>query len=184
MRAEVAGMAPREDESEAEVTDSEGGSEVEAELECAICCLPYDRDARAPRRLGVARGSWRPARCCHVLCTACLRRLARGTVVTCPFCRRLTRLRTPPLPPVDAALWQRLPRAGVAGAGGDVTAAAGQWRWWQTLKQALTGGDAHAPCNRECQPRSGREADLPSGSKGPRGGGGGSSGVFWPQVGP
>ncbi|XP_059574200.1 RING finger protein 227 isoform X2 [Alligator mississippiensis] len=140
-------MAPREDESEAEVTDSEGGSEVEAELECAICCLPYDRDARAPRRLGVARGSWRPARCCHVLCTACLRRLARGTVVTCPFCRRLTRLRTPPLPPVDAALWQRLPRAGVAGAGGDVTAAAGQWRWWQTLKQALTGGDAHAPCN-------------------------------------
>ncbi|XP_026516140.1 RING finger protein 227 [Terrapene carolina triunguis] len=111
-----------------------------AELECGICYLPYDRQARAPRRLGPAHGAWRrPAPCRHALCTACLCRLARDQgweAVTCPFCRTLTSLRVRSrggggeagtrwrssssrrrlaLPPVDPELWKRIGRREGAG---------------------------------------------------------------------
>ncbi|XP_066486514.1 RING finger protein 227 [Tiliqua scincoides] len=111
----------------------EGGTE---ELECGICCMPYDRCGRAPRRLGGARGSWKPSRCRHVLCSACVCQLAREgwwEEVTCPYCRAVTSLRERGnflvagvrrgsttlvgggrrhlvLPPIDAELWQRVVR--------------------------------------------------------------------------
>ncbi|XP_037743174.1 RING finger protein 227 [Chelonia mydas] len=113
--------------------NAEGGAA--AELECGICYLPYDRGARAPRRLGPAHGAWRrPAPCRHALCTACLCRLARDQsweAVTCPFCRTPTSLRVRgrgwqagtrrrsrssssrhrlALPPVDPELWKRIGR--------------------------------------------------------------------------
>ncbi|KAJ6654886.1 hypothetical protein lerEdw1_006357 [Lerista edwardsae] len=111
----------------------EGGAE---DLECGICCMPYDRCGRAPRRLGGARGSWKPSRCRHVLCSACVCQLAREgwwEQVTCPYCRTVTLLRERSnflvagvrrgsatlagggrrrlvLPPIDAELWQRVVR--------------------------------------------------------------------------
>ncbi|XP_077170511.1 RING finger protein 227 [Paroedura picta] len=109
--------------------DEEGGASA-AELECGICCLPYDCCGRAPRRLGGARGSWKPSQCRHVVCSACVRRLAREggwEEVTCPYCRAVTPLRERAhflvagvrrssgygrrrlvLPPVDTELWQRV----------------------------------------------------------------------------
>ncbi|KAM6450448.1 RING finger protein 227 [Liasis olivaceus] len=103
--------------------------EAEA-LECGICCMPYDRCGRAPRRLGGARGSWKPSRCRHVICSACVCQLAREgwwEEVTCPYCRAVTSLRERGnllaagvrrgsggwrrrlvLPPIDAELWQRV----------------------------------------------------------------------------
>ncbi|XP_053114701.1 RING finger protein 227 [Hemicordylus capensis] len=115
----------------------EGGAE---ELECGICCMPYDRCGRAPRRLGGAHGSWKPSRCRHVLCSACVCQLAREgwwEEVTCPYCRAVTSLRERGnflvagvrrgsnslvrgvggarrrlvLPPIDTELWQRVVRA-------------------------------------------------------------------------
>ncbi|XP_072833277.1 RING finger protein 227 isoform X2 [Pogona vitticeps] len=102
------------------------------ELECGICCMPYDRCGRAPRRLGGARGSWKPSRCRHVICSACVCQLAREgwwEEVTCPYCRAVTSLRERGnllvagvrrgsgagrrrlvLPPIDAELWQRVVR--------------------------------------------------------------------------
>lgn len=110
----------------AEEVESEGASE----LECGICCMPYDRCGRAPRRLGGARGSWKPSRCRHVICSACVCQLAREgwwEEVTCPYCRAVTSLRERGnllaagvrrssggwrrrlvLPPIDAELWQRV----------------------------------------------------------------------------
>ncbi|XP_063157722.1 RING finger protein 227 [Candoia aspera] len=104
--------------------------EEAAELECGICCMPYDRCGRAPRRLGGARGSWKPSRCRHVICSACVCQLAREgwwEEVTCPYCRAITSLRERGnllaasvrrgsggwrrrlvLPPIDAELWQRV----------------------------------------------------------------------------
>ncbi|XP_060111659.1 RING finger protein 227 [Heteronotia binoei] len=104
-----------------------GGAE---ELECGICCQPYDCCGRAPRRLGNARGSWKPSQCRHVLCSACACRLAREggwDEVTCPYCRTVTPLRERGnflaagvrrssgygrrrlvLPPIDTELWQRV----------------------------------------------------------------------------
>ncbi|KAL8177117.1 UNVERIFIED_CONTAM: hypothetical protein K2H54_042278 [Gekko kuhli] len=104
-----------------------GGAE---ELECGICCMPYDCCGRAPRRLGSARGSWKPSQCRHVLCSACAYRLAREggwEEVTCPYCRTVTSLRERGnflvagvrrssgygrrrlvLPPIDTELWQRV----------------------------------------------------------------------------
>ncbi|XP_070585856.1 RING finger protein 227 isoform X2 [Erythrolamprus reginae] len=98
-----------------------------SELECGICCMPYDRCGRAPRRLGRARGSWKPSRCCHVICSACVCQLARESwwrEVMCPYCRTVTSLRQRGnlltagrrstwrrrlvLPPIDAELWQRI----------------------------------------------------------------------------
>lgn len=119
-RATGAGMGqPEEDEA--------GGAE---ELECGICCAPYDCCGRAPRRLGGARGSWKPSQCRHVLCSACVCQLAREggwEEVTCPYCRTVTSLRERGnflvagvrrssgygrrrlvLPPIDAELWQRV----------------------------------------------------------------------------
>lgn len=113
-----------------------GGAEQEgeeAELECGICCMPFDRCGRAPRRLGGARGSWKPSRCRHVLCSACVCQLAREgwwEQVTCPYCRAVTSLREREnflvagvrrgsgygarrrlvLPPIDAELWHRVVR--------------------------------------------------------------------------
>lgn len=105
-------------------------SEEAPELECGICCMPYDRCGRAPRRLGGARGSWKPSRCRHVICSACVCQLAREgwwEEVTCPYCRAVTSLRERGnllaagvrrssggwrrrlvLPPIDAELWQRV----------------------------------------------------------------------------
>uniref|UniRef100_UPI00254245C0 RING finger protein 227 n=1 Tax=Euleptes europaea TaxID=460621 RepID=UPI00254245C0 len=107
--------------------DEAGGAE---ELECGICCMPFDCCGRAPRRLGGARGSWKPSRCRHVLCSACVCQLAREggwEEVTCPYCRAVTPLRERSnflvagvrrssgygrsrlvLPPIDAELWQRV----------------------------------------------------------------------------
>ncbi|XP_048372796.1 RING finger protein 227 [Sphaerodactylus townsendi] len=104
-----------------------GGAE---ELECGICCLPFDCCGRAPRRLGSAHGSWKPSRCRHVLCSACVCQLAREggwEAVTCPYCRTVTSLRERShflvagvrrssgygrrrlvLPPIDTELWQRV----------------------------------------------------------------------------
>ncbi|XP_042332377.1 RING finger protein 227 isoform X2 [Sceloporus undulatus] len=104
----------------------------EEELECGICCMPYDRCGRAPRRLGAAHGSWKPSRCRHVMCSACVCRLAREgwwEEVTCPYCRAVTPLRERGnplvagvrrgsggarrrlvLPPIDAELWHRVVR--------------------------------------------------------------------------
>ncbi|XP_044273204.1 RING finger protein 227 [Varanus komodoensis] len=108
------------------------GAEEEEELECGICCMPYDRCGRAPRRLGGAHGSWKPSRCRHVICSACVCQLAREgwwEEVTCPYCRAVTSLRERAhflvagvrrgsgagrrrlvLPPIDAELWQRVVR--------------------------------------------------------------------------
>ncbi|XP_062994199.1 RING finger protein 227 [Elgaria multicarinata webbii] len=102
----------------------------EEELECGICCMPYDRCGRAPRRLGGAHGSWKPSRCRHVICSACVCQLARESwweEVTCPYCRAVTSLRERGnflvagvrrgsgvgrrrlvLPPIDPELWQRV----------------------------------------------------------------------------
>ncbi|TFJ96664.1 MARVEL domain-containing protein 2 [Platysternon megacephalum] len=117
-----------------------------AELECGICYLPYDRRARAPRRLGPAHGAWRrPAPCRHALCTACLCRLARDQgweAVTCPFCRTLTSL-----------------RVRGRGGGGDEEAE----------QQQLPAPPGPAPR----RPRA-LEADWPAGRSGGGGGGGGA----------
>ncbi|XP_034993127.1 RING finger protein 227 [Zootoca vivipara] len=120
----------------------EGGASEE--LECGICCMPYDRCGRAPRRLGGAHGSWKPSRCRHVICSACVCQLAREgwwEEVTCPYCRAVTSLRERGnflvagvrrgsagltgggrrrlvLPPIDAELWQRVVRLEKQGAGG------------------------------------------------------------------
>ncbi|XP_032090548.1 RING finger protein 227-like [Thamnophis elegans] len=110
--------------------EEEVESEGTSELECGICCMPYDRCGRAPRRLGGARGSWKPSRCRHVICSACVCQLAREgwwEEVTCPYCRAVTSLRERGnllaagvrrssggwrrrlvLPPIDAELWQRV----------------------------------------------------------------------------
>ncbi|XP_050789168.1 RING finger protein 227 [Gopherus flavomarginatus] len=140
-----------------------------AELECGICYLPYDRQARAPRRLGPAHGAWRrPAPCRHTLCTACLCRLARDqgwAAVTCPFCRTPTSLRVRSrggeaetrrrssssssrrrlaLPPVDPELWKRIGRPEgeeeEEEPGDDVPEEAGQSWLWRALKRLLRGG--------------------------------------------
>ncbi|XP_036624987.1 RING finger protein 227 [Trichosurus vulpecula] len=91
------------------------------ELDCSICCRPYNLQGRAPRRLpGTAR-----QRCGHTLCTACLRELAargdgswaaaarlvglrRG--VACPFCRAPSLLPRGGVTqvPLDADLWSLL----------------------------------------------------------------------------
>ncbi|XP_061446331.1 RING finger protein 227 [Rhineura floridana] len=110
----------------------EGGASED--LECGICCMPYDRCGRAPRRLGGAHGSWKPSRCRHVICSACVCQLAREgwwEEVTCPYCRAVTSLRERGnflvagvrrgsgglggrrrlvLPPIDTELWQRVVR--------------------------------------------------------------------------
>ncbi|KAG8141055.1 hypothetical protein E2320_003658 [Naja naja] len=105
-------------------------SEARSELECGICCMPYDRCGRAPRRLGGAQGSWKPSRCRHVICSACVCQLAREgwwEQVTCPYCRTVTSLRERGnllaagvrrssggwrrrlvLPSIDAELWQQV----------------------------------------------------------------------------
>lgn len=115
-----------------EEEDDDDGDAQEEELECGICCMPYDRCGRAPRRLGGARGSWKPSRCRHVICSACVCQLAREgwwEEVTCPYCRAVTSLRERGnflvagvrrgsgagrrrlvLPPIDAELWHRVVR--------------------------------------------------------------------------
>lgn len=109
---------------------AEEAGESEEALECGICCMPYDCCGRAPRRLGGARGSWKPSQCRHALCSACVCRLAREggwEEVTCPYCRTVTSLRERGnflvagvrrssgygrhrlvLPPIDTELWQRV----------------------------------------------------------------------------
>ncbi|XP_075763376.1 RING finger protein 227 [Pelodiscus sinensis] len=141
--------------------------EADGKPECGICYLPYDRRARAPRRLGPAHGAWRrPAPCRHALCTACLCRLARDQgweEVTCPFCRTVTSLRVRgrrgegwkrrssngssrlALPPVDPELWERIAQReeeeeNEAMPGDDVPQEAGRSRLWRALKKVLIGG--------------------------------------------
>ncbi|XP_044857402.1 RING finger protein 227 [Mauremys mutica] len=160
--------------------DANAEAGAAAELECGICCLPYDRQARAPRRLGPAHGAWRrPAPCRHTLCTACLCRLARDQgweAVTCPFCRTPTSLRVRrrggeagtwrrssscrrrrlALPPVDPELWKRIGRPEGAEEeeepGDDVPEEAGQSRLWRALKKFLSGGGGRRSSARERQP--------------------------------
>ncbi|XP_060635901.2 RING finger protein 227 [Anolis sagrei] len=127
----LGGVASEEKEEE----PRQGGVASEAEEEelvCGICCMPYDRCGRAPRRLGGGRGSWKPSRCRHVICSACVCQLAREgwwEKVTCPYCRAVTHLRERShplvagvrrgsgagrrrlvLPPIDAELWHRVAR--------------------------------------------------------------------------
>ncbi|XP_067411135.1 RING finger protein 227 [Emydura macquarii macquarii] len=151
-----------------------------AELECGICCQPYDRRERAPRRLGPAHGAWRrPAPCRHVLCTACLCRLASHEgweEVTCPYCRTVTSLRMRrggcdraggrsssrrrclALPPVDSELWKRIGRwergeeetpQEEAAPGDDVPEEANQSRLWRALKKLLRGGGSSSARRRQ-----------------------------------
>ncbi|XP_008121181.1 RING finger protein 227 isoform X2 [Anolis carolinensis] len=130
-------MVPEEKSDREEGEEpSRGGvaseEEEEPELVCGICCMPFDRCGRAPRRLGGARGSWKPSRCRHVICSACVCQLAREgwwEKVTCPYCRAVTHLRERShplvagvrrgsgagrrrlvLPPIDAELWHRVAR--------------------------------------------------------------------------
>uniref|UniRef100_A0A8C5WRC3 RING-type domain-containing protein n=1 Tax=Laticauda laticaudata TaxID=8630 RepID=A0A8C5WRC3_LATLA len=146
--------------------DLQAASEARSELECGICCMPYDCCERAPRRLGSARGSWKPSHCRHVICTACVCQLAREgwwEEVTCPYCRTVTSLRDGGwrrrlvLPPIDTELWQRLvlqkreqDQAGrVEHLAGDEdleeekeqeNGEVEHWRPWRTLKKLLKGG--------------------------------------------
>ncbi|XP_030043188.1 RING finger protein 227 [Microcaecilia unicolor] len=78
--------------------------EVE-DSECPVCYRSFDRQSRAPRRLGRCL-------CPHALCTRCLQELAARwpAVVACPFCRAPA-----PLPaggvtalPLDLGIWERL----------------------------------------------------------------------------
>uniref|UniRef100_A0A670KD20 Uncharacterized protein n=1 Tax=Podarcis muralis TaxID=64176 RepID=A0A670KD20_PODMU len=145
----------------------EGGASED--LECGICCMPYDRCGRAPRRLGGAHGSWKPSRCRHVICSACVCQLAAGLTGNR---RRLV------LPPIDAELWQRVVRLEKQGAGGGSKAEerlgekegdgeeedggeAGQWRLWRALKRLLKGGSGDGDAPARSRRGRGRSRSVP-----------------------
>ncbi|XP_044138669.1 RING finger protein 227 [Bufo gargarizans] len=82
--------------------------------ECGICYLDYDQE-RKPRPL---------AACRHVICSGCLKHLAaKGSEVTCPFCRAPS-----PLPSDDEE-----EEAG----NGDVT---GPFKWLKRLYRKSRAG--------------------------------------------
>ncbi|KAJ3585263.1 hypothetical protein NHX12_013984 [Muraenolepis orangiensis] len=79
------------------------------DLECGICCEPYDAARHCPREL----------RCGHSFCESCLGALrGRGDVIACPLCRRTTRVpaagvRLRAALRVDEGVWERMVSAGV-----------------------------------------------------------------------